>query len=137
YNCKGRTRWRRGHTMKGKFKTPIVCRVSAISVFLILILSSGSAWAQVTISPGDIVVSDGNAFGGAGGVIRVDPSGGQTEVTSHGFLQEPAAIVIESAGTILVTDRVLPGVIRVDPRQPSDSNQTIVHSGPPFVDPFG
>ena len=47
--------------MKGKFKTPMVCRAGAISVFLMLILGSGAAWAQVTVSPGDIVVSDGNA----------------------------------------------------------------------------
>jgi len=119
----------------------------ALSVLLILTLGSIPAWAQVTLSPGDILVVDANAFGGTGGVIKVNPStGGQTPVACNlnvttgclivgtpGFLSEPVGIVIESSGNIVVTDRIS-GVIRINP---ATGAQSLLASGTPLIDPFG
>ena len=62
--------------MKWKFKTLIK--------FLAMALCSASAWAQVTINPGDILVSDPGAFSGHGAVLRVDPTSGNQTVVSQG-----------------------------------------------------
>ncbi|PYS31090.1 MAG: hypothetical protein DMG11_02580, partial [Acidobacteria bacterium] len=107
--------------------------------FLMLTLYSPSAWAQVTITAGDIVVVDANAStGGNGAVIRIDPTTGAQTIISDGQLfREPVGIAIEAGGTIVVTDRVVPAVIRVDPRLPNGSNQTKVNTTTPFIDPFG
>jgi len=103
-------------------------------VLLLLTWSSVSAWAQVTINPGDILAVDGNTQGGSGGVIRIDPrTGAQTVVSANGFFQEPVGIAIEADGNIVVADRVS-GIIRVNPLA---GTQTVVHAGPPFVDLFG
>ena len=113
--------------MKWKFKTLVK--------FLAMALCSASAWAQVTINPGDILVVDPAAFGGHGAVLRVDPtSGTQTVVSQGGSFSRPTALAIEATGKIVTANRVLPGVVRVDPQT---GTQTIVASGSPIIDPFG
>jgi len=103
-----------------------------------LTLYSAPAWAQVTINPGDILVVDPNASTmGNGAVIRITTSGTQTIVSSGQNFIEPVAIAIEADGKIVVTDRNVAAVIRVDPAKASNANQTIVHAGGPFIDPFG
>src|SRR5712671_2788914 len=49
-------------------------RILASSVLLIFTAFSISAWAQTTINAGDIVVVFGNAFGGSGGIYKIDPA---------------------------------------------------------------
>jgi hypothetical protein len=53
---------------------------------------------------GDILVTDGNAFGGTGGVIRIDPAGGaRTAVSANGApaggpdLADPLGVAVEGA----------------------------------------
>src|SRR6267142_2515090 len=122
---------RGGRKMSRKFKGSFFAQTI---VLLLLTWSSVSAWAQVTINPGDILAVDPSTQGGSGGVIRIDPTtGAQTVVSAHGFFQEPVGIAIEADGNIVVADR-LSGIIRVNPLAGA---QTVVHAGPPFVDLFG
>src|SRR3989454_2715697 len=122
---------RGGRKMRRKFKGSFFAQTI---VLLLLTWSSVSAWAQVTINPGDILAVDPSTQGGSGGVIRIDPTtGAQTVVSAHGFFQEPVGIAIEADGNIVVADRVS-GIIRVNPLA---GTQTVVHAGPPFVDLFG
>jgi uncharacterized repeat protein (TIGR01451 family) len=107
-------------------------------------LCSTPVWAQVTIAAGDIVVVDGNCcLLNQGAVFHVDPStGAQTLISQGQNFNQPSALGIEASGTIAVANRGVtnigpPAVIRVDTTKPSSSNQTIVHSGAPFVDVFG
>src|SRR5438445_13429079 len=73
-----------------------------VVVGLGLTFVSSPAWA-VTINSGDILVADQAAFGGGGGVIRIDPiTGAQTAVSSGGFFVDPSSITIEANGNILV-----------------------------------
>src|SRR2546426_1907709 len=52
-----------------------------------------------------ILVADEDAFGGSGGVIRVNPTtGAQTVVSSSGNFVEPTAIAIAGNGDILIAD---------------------------------
>src|SRR6267143_2998042 len=103
--------------------------------FLAVALYSAPAWAQVTINPGDILVTDAVGSGGGGAIVRIDPtSGAQTMVSQGGSLAQPVALAIEADGEIVTANRYLPGVVRVDPRT---GTQTIVASGPPLIDPFG
>jgi uncharacterized repeat protein (TIGR01451 family) len=114
-----------------------------------LTLYSAPAWAQVTINAGDSVVVDPSAVDGNGAVIHITPGGNQTIISSGQSFNEPVGIAIDSSdcpsgprcGTIVVTDRgissTVPAVIRVDPRVANGSNQTIIHAGAPFIDPFG
>ena len=110
------------------------------------VVSAGAAVpvATVTVNPGDIFVTDLLAFGGASGVIRVDPATGvETPVSAGGFLVQPFGIAIEASGNILVADAsafggLCPGgcggVVRVNP---ATGAQSIVSTGGFFVDPFG
>ena len=112
--------------MKGKFNT--------LLKFVVMALCSASAWAQVTINPGDILVTDPGAVNGHGAVLRIDPtSGAQTVVSQGGLFSRPTALAIEADGKIVTANRTLPGVVRVDPQT---GGQTIVASQP-IVDPFG
>src|SRR6266850_348546 len=116
----------RGH-MKWKFKTLVT--------FLATAMCSASAWAQVAINPGDILVVDRNAFGGHGAVFRIDPRFTEQFVVSQGgIFSQPVALAIEGDGKIVTANRSLPGVVRVDPKTGA---QTTVVSGPPLIDPFG
>ena len=76
---------------------------------------------------GDILVLDGLAFGGTGGIIRVDPvTGVRTTVSENTApadpdvdFSEPFDLALEADGDIVVSDRDFAGgsggVIRVDP----------------------
>jgi hypothetical protein len=73
---------------------------------------------------GDIYVADATAFGGSGGVIKVDPvTGTRTLVSRNGFpaggtnFVDPTGIAVESSGDLLVADQsaVAGGaILRVD-----------------------
>jgi DNA-binding beta-propeller fold protein YncE len=77
-----------------------------------------------------IVVADADAFGGKGGVIRIDAvTGKQTALSSAGLFSNPFALVVESTGAILVADPHAAGaggVIRVDPKT---GEQSMLSSG--------
>jgi hypothetical protein len=94
----------------------------------------------IAIEPdGDIIVADISAFGGFGGVIRVDPvSGDQTRVSSGGSFVGPLGVALEPDGRILVADYqafgFTGGLIRVDP---VTGEQTTVASGGLFRQPHG
>ena len=83
------------------------------------VFSGGRQARAITLSPGDILVSDAPEFGGNNGkVIHVDPSTGlQILISSGGFLNRPLGIVLDASGQILVTDEdVFDGaVISIDP----------------------
>ncbi len=54
---------------------------------------------------GTVLVADADAFGGPGGVIRVDPvTGAQTKVSAGGLFSNPFDITVEADGSILVVD---------------------------------
>lgn len=103
------------------------------------------------MSEGDILVADFHAFGGPGGVIRVDPvSGARTTVSAvsappggPSFL-DPADVEVEADGRVLVADfsafGAAGGVIRVNPSTGSRttvSSNTSPAGGPAFVTPSG
>src|SRR2546427_12225835 len=92
-----------------------------------------------TLPAGTILVADEDAFGGSGGVIRVNPTtGAQTVVSSGGNFVEPTAIAIAVNGDILIADRNAfgggGGVIRVNS---TTGAQTVVSSGGNFLNPPG
>jgi sugar lactone lactonase YvrE len=73
---------------------------------------------------GTIVVADPNAFGGSGGVIRVDPASGQqtplsSNMTSLPLFVDPVGVTLTPRGSLLVVDSGAGGgsgaVIEVDP----------------------
>jgi sugar lactone lactonase YvrE len=70
---------------------------------------------------GSILVSDSEAFGGGGGIIRVDPGTGVRTTVSSNTLPvggptfvDPGDLVVDSCGTILITDTGTSSVYRVD-----------------------
>jgi hypothetical protein len=80
--------------------------------FLILPLLAGEL-AALTLDPGDLLVVDHGAFGGGGGIIRVDPATGtQTVLASGGFFGDPLGIAIAADGDLLVVDRLRSGRAR-------------------------
>jgi len=88
----------------------------------LLTLAAPSGAAAV---PGEALVADINAFGGTGGVIRVDPvTGARTALSANGMpaggpdFSAPYGIALEADGRILVSDFASGGtgaLIRVDP----------------------
>ena len=93
----------------------------------------------VTLNAGDILLVDEEAFGEAGGVIRVEPTTGiQTPVSSGGLFVDPQGIAIDASGNIFVVDdeafEETGGVIRVDP---ITGVQTPISSHQFFEDPVG
>ena len=98
---------------------------------------------------GTIVVADPNAFGGTGGLIRVDPTTGQqTPLSSDAtsllpLFQDPVGVAITPASKLLVADSSSSGgggaVIAVDPatgQQSLVSNDSI-SSTKLFTNPHG
>ncbi len=98
---------------------------------------------------GSIIVADPNAFGGSGGLIRVDPSTGQQTALSNntistpGLFSDPTGVAVSPSGMLLVADSDASGggggVIAVDPgtgQQTAVSNNTVSPT-PAFVNPFG
>src|SRR5262249_36277144 len=106
--------------------------LGAVLVFL-LALTLRSYVTAATLNTGDIVVADPDAFGLAGGIIRVDPAtGAQTLISSGGLFVDPTGIAITANGDIIVVDRAR-RVIRVDPMT---GTQNLISSDGRFVDPF-
>jgi sugar lactone lactonase YvrE len=96
---------------------------------------------------GSLLVSDRDAFGGDGGIIRVDPvMGTRTTVSSNTSpaggpaFRDPGDLVVESCGGILITDATAQAVYRVDP---ATGARTIVSANatpggsPTFVSSYG
>jgi sugar lactone lactonase YvrE len=100
---------------------------------------------------GDILVADDGGFGGAGGVIRVDPAtGARTALSANGAppggpdFADPSGLAVEANGDILVADENAfggtGGVIRVDPAtgaRTTVSANGAPPGGPVFSGPFG
>ncbi len=100
---------------------------------------------------GDLFVADDEAFGGSGGVIKVDPAtGARTTISSNASATGPAfvgpeGIALEPDGDILVGDYdafagIGGGVIRIDPAtgtRTAVSENAAPTGGPSFVDPSG
>jgi sugar lactone lactonase YvrE len=114
-----------------------------------------TASAAAALRPGDIVVSDPFAFGGTGGLIKVDPGTGresklsannQAVNASSGFFRFPQTIALDAKGNILVADidayGGTGGVIKVNPKTGKESklsanNQAVNASHQLFADPIG
>jgi sugar lactone lactonase YvrE len=61
--------------------------------------------AAMALSPGTIVVADPDAFGGAGGLIAVDPNTQvQTTLAQGGMFVQPNYVAFAADGRILVSD---------------------------------
>jgi hypothetical protein len=116
------------------------------------LISSGQNFSDPTdialAADGKLYVADRSCCGGfsQGGVIRVDPSqpanNNQTVISSVQDFSAPTGLALAADGKLYVVDRECcnggnSGVIRVDPGQPADNNQTIVSQGQNFVDPSG
>jgi DNA-binding beta-propeller fold protein YncE len=102
-------------------------------------LSPGGTALTLTatsITSGTIIVADTDAFGGAGGLIAVDPTTGtQTTVSQGGLFADPAGVAIAADGTIYVTDLSAFGnIIAVNP---SDGVQHKVAASTVFFRPMG
>jgi hypothetical protein len=89
------------HTQSLWYKTDLVRRTLrslCFSLPLLIFLLAAAEVAAVTLNPGDILIADQGAFGGGGGVIRVDPTTGiQTTVSSGGSFVNPFGIAIAPA----------------------------------------
>jgi len=88
---------------------------------------------------GALYVCDYSAFGGTGGVIRVDPaSGAQSAVARGGEFLDPVGLTFLPSGELLVTDwtmsRPQGKIVRLDPE---DGKQTRVYAGGLFAQPSG
>ncbi len=106
-------------------------------------------WAIALEADGDILVADQQAFGGSGGVIRVDPTTGARTTVSENTAPAggpsfvaPTGIAVEADGDILVADLQAfggsGGVIRVDPTtgaRTTVSANTAPAGGPSFDNP--
>lgn len=95
------------------------------------LVSSGGSFALLggvaLETSGDLVIADRDAFGGNGGVLRVDPgTGAQATVSSGGSFSQPIGIAVEASGSLVVTDLAANLVLRVDP---GTGAQSTVSSG--------
>jgi Ca2+-binding RTX toxin-like protein len=101
------------------------------------------------LSDGTLAVADPNAYGGTGGLIKVDPATGQQSPLASnqgsfgGFFVDPVGVAVDPLGKLIVTDSNAEGgsgaVIRVDP---ATEQQTLVSSNATstvklFSNPFG
>ncbi len=87
-------------------------------------------WGMTLDVNGDILIADSNAYGGPGGIIRVDPATGTRTVVSNNangsgpIFDHPGDLVVESCtNTLLVTDSGMEAVYRVDP---ATGNRTLI-----------
>jgi Ca2+-binding RTX toxin-like protein len=98
---------------------------------------------------GSLIVADSTAFGGTGGLIRVDPSTGQqtalssNAISSQGFFADPTGVAIAPSGMLLVADAGALGgggaIIAVDPGTGAQSvvSDNAIAPTPAFVNPTG
>src|SRR2546426_10927192 len=110
----------------------------AVVASALVVSGCNAGTGSVPAAPGGtILVADEAAFGGLGGVIRVNPAtGAQTVVSSGVNFVEPTGIAIAANGDILVADPSAfgggGGVIRVDP---TTGAQTVGSFGGGFLCP--
>jgi sugar lactone lactonase YvrE len=92
----------------------------------------------MTLPAGTIVVANPDAFGGAGGLIAVNPSNGQqTTLSQGGMFVEPSNVAIAADGRIYVSDHEAfstGGLIAVDP---TNGQQTKIAASTVFQFPAG
>src|SRR5436190_11230892 len=92
----------------------------------------------MAVPSGFIIVADPDAFGGAGGIIAVNPgTGAQRTISQGGMLDEPDGLAVGADGTIFVADRTAfggGGIVAVDP---DNGHQTKVSASTVFSHPFG
>ena len=106
----------------------------------------------VRTAGGDLLVADLNAFGGPGGVLRVDPVTGARTTVSENLAPlggpsfgDPSGIAIDRNGDLLIADRSAfadstGGVIRVDRDtgvRTAVSHNAAPTGGPSFAEPVG
>jgi hypothetical protein len=114
------------------------------------VVSNGQSFAGPTGlaigTDGKLYVADHTCCGGTGGVIRVDlsqPNGSnQTVISSGQSFVNPYGLTVFSDGQIYVVDTECcgggnGGLIRVNPSQPANNNQTVISAGQSFVNPTG
>lgn len=91
------------------------------------------------LSPGDIFVADPSAPGSNGGIFKINPFTGESQVvSSNGSFTEPTGIAIDANGDLLVGDpQAFSGGGAVFRINPTTGDQTMVSSGGSFVDPRG
>jgi hypothetical protein len=101
--------------------------------------------AGLALAPGgDVYVADNLEADGTGAVIRVDAvSGAQSVISEGGLLDLPFGILVDRDGSLVVSNRVLPGsctngvagrLVRI---QPADGSQQVASEGPLFRYPLG
>jgi hypothetical protein len=125
-----------------------------LAVTLLMVICASSAlWAQglspkpcpgqtgqFYICQGDIVVADATAgqpasswAGSTGALFLIDPNTGvQTLISQGGLLQQTVGVVVADDGALVATDRIT-GVIRVDPR---DGSQSYIYQANPMLNDF-
>ena len=124
-------------------------RVAHVRLAIVAVIVS---LALPTAASADIVVADRDAFGGTGGLIRVDPAKGARRTVSENTsppggpsFVDPRDVVLAPNGDMLVTEQegfvgAGGGVIRVNPvtgARTTVSENANPSGGPSFVDPFG
>lgn len=101
---------------------------------------SGGPAAAVTLSLGDIVITDYvNSGGVRGRVLKIDPTtGAQTTITENGELDNPWSLAVEASRTLVVADMASGSnaaqVLRINP---ADGGQTVLSSGGLITVPTG
>lgn len=78
-------------------------------------------WGMTIAPDGDILISDSSAFGGDGGIIRVDPATGVRSTLSSNTspvggpsFDHPGDLIVDRCGHILVTDSGAEAIYQVD-----------------------
>jgi len=78
-------------------------------------------WGMTMAPDGDILISDSSAFGGDGGIIRVDPATGARSTLSSNTspaggpsFDHPGDLIVDRCGHILVTDSGAEAIYQVD-----------------------
>ena len=83
--------------------------------------SFGWPWGMTIAPDGDILISDSSAFGGDGGIIRVDPATGARSTLSSNTspaggpsFDHPGDLIVDQCGHILLTDSGAEAIYQVD-----------------------
>ena len=116
-------------------------RGKALAVLCAATMFLASPAGGAELHPGDLIIADANRFVAGqlvtpGAVIKIDRTTGTQEILSSGEnLITPVGIALYPDGGIIVADRDLPGIVRIDPTPPHA--QTIVSQGGLLADPIG